>query len=70
MHRLFVEGRAYPRQQAVGQVQQFGVRGPEMARLGNDSVEVLIDHRQRALCQVAQFVGQIGVDPADDAVPL
>ena len=35
---------------------------------GTDAVEVLVDHRQRPLRQVAQLVGEVGVDPADDGV--
>ena len=35
---------------------------------GHDPVEVLVDHRQRPLRQVAQLVGEVGVDPADDRV--
>ena len=68
MHGLFVEGGSNTCQQAVGQPQQFGVLGAELAGFGHPGVEVLIHHRQRTLRQVAQLVGQIGVDPADDPV--
>ena len=34
--------------------------------VGRRSVQVLGHHRQRTLCQVAQLVGQIGVDPGND----
>ena len=57
---------AHPSQQAVGERQQLAVVGGELAWLRHDPVEVLVDHRQRPLRQVAQLVGQVGVDPADD----
>ena len=68
MHRLVIEGGADALQETAGQVEQFGVLGTELARFGHAGVEVLVHHRQRALRQVAQLVGQIGVDPVDDAL--
>ena len=38
----------------------------ELTRLRDHTAEVLVHHRQRPLRQVAEFVGEVGVDPADD----
>ena len=67
MHGLLVEGGAHAGQQAVCQRQQFGVLRAELTGFGHPGLQVLVDHRQRALREVAELVGQIGVDPADDA---
>ena len=38
----------------------------ERARLRQLAAERLADHRQRALRQIAEVVGQIGIDAVDD----
>ena len=54
------------RDHAVGLRQDRLVVVGEGARLRQHAVEVLGDHRQRALRQVAEIVGEIGVDAVDD----
>lgn len=68
VHRLCVEVTAHSLQQAIGGRKQRGVGVGELTRVGHPAVQVFGHHRQRALGQVAELVGQIGVDPSDDGL--
>ena len=57
---------ARERDHAVGLSQDRLVAVAERARLRHDATELLADHRQRALRQVAEVVGEIGIDARDD----
>jgi hypothetical protein len=53
---------------AVGQREQRLVGIGERARLRQHAVELARDHRQRALRQVAEIVGEVGVDAVGDGL--
>ena len=55
-----------PVRQAVGRGQNRPVGWRKRARLRHHAAAVLGDHRQRALRQIAEIVGEIGVDAVDD----
>ena len=50
------------RDHAVGQRQDRLVVVAEGARLGQHAAKLLCDHRQRALREIAEIVGEIGID--------
>ena len=66
MHRGRVVMAAHLVQQLVRERQQFEVGGAEVPGLRDGRLEVLGDHRQRALREVAELVGQVCVDAGDD----
>ena len=57
-------------QHAVGLRQDRLVVVGEVARLRQDAAELLCDHRQRALRQIAEIVGEIGIDARDDGLVI
>jgi hypothetical protein len=50
----------------IGASENRLVRGREGARLRHPALAVLGDHRQRTLREIAEIVGEIGVDALDD----
>ena len=51
----------------VGSGQDRLIVGAERAGLRQHAAELLADHRQRTLRQIAEIVGEIGIDAVDDA---
>ena len=69
MERLAVHGHANRLQQrGAGTGHQRVVRRREVAGFRHLGGAVLRDHRQDALCQIAEVIGQVAVDPLHDGV--
>ena len=62
-----VDGLSHARKQPVGRGQDRHVGWRELSRLRHHATAILGDHRQRALREIAEIVGEVCVDALDDA---
>ena len=68
MHQLLVHGLAGLFDGGVDFLDQLKIGRGHVTEAGDLGVAILVDHRQRALRQIAQIVGKVGIDAVHQLV--
>ncbi len=62
---LLGDQRAHPCEKAPGLDEKVTIRLGNEARLGHRSGAIAVDHRQHALRQIAEIIGEVAIEAAD-----